>query len=141
MVEILDRDRFIVQKRSTSLQHTIPSNWADICGLKPKVETEAGLLHSEKYGYHLGIWRKDNQPEGGEADTFEERLARDFTRHTKILLRELDRATVHELIDMAADEIIHQETGDGEIQKKPETRVDREFGETRENIVEELTGE
>lgn len=140
MVETLDKESFKVQKRSTSLQHTIPSEWADICGFQEEVETEAGLLHSDKHGYHLGIWRKKDQPGGLEENSFEERLAKNFSKNTKILIRELSRADVHKLVDRLADEIIHREE-DGEIIKEPETKLERDYGETKEEIVEALRGE
>ncbi|MFB6115457.1 MAG: hypothetical protein ABEK04_04120, partial [Candidatus Nanohalobium sp.] len=127
-----------VQRRSSSLQHTIPSDWSDILGLEKGRRTTSTLNYDEERGFHISIWPKGDEPvEDSKGENFASIIARNFSRDTKTLIRELGRTKVHKLVDRLADEIIHREK-DGEIVKEPETKLERDYGETKEEIVEAL---
>lgn len=140
-VEELAKRDMKVQRRSSSLQHTIPSDWSEVVGLKAGQRTVSTLNYDEERGLHIAIWPKGEEPiEDSNGKNFPSIIAKNFSRDTKILIRELGRTEVHELVDKLADEILHREK-DGEIIKDPETKLEREFGQTKEELAEALRGE
>ncbi|MFB6115456.1 MAG: hypothetical protein ABEK04_04115 [Candidatus Nanohalobium sp.] len=66
MVEIVNDKELSIDENNTSKRITIPSDWTEIIGIEEENEVKAALLHSEKHGYHLGIWKKGEQPKKGE---------------------------------------------------------------------------
>lgn len=63
MVEIIDTKNTKIQQSGGSLGVNIPSAFRSIADLdEAGTEVQIGMLYSEKYGYHIGVWKKTDQP-------------------------------------------------------------------------------
>lgn len=71
-------------------------------------------------------------------DTHTSISVKTWVKHTKILLRHTDRATLKNCLDDAADEIKHTHNENGDIIEEGITSVERGYGETVKKLNKEL---